>query len=320
MSATPLFSIIMPVYNRERFVARAIDSCVAQDFGNFEVVAADDASTDRSCDVIEAYSDARVRLVRSGRNQGRCPARNLAMEHARGKWFLFLDSDDELLPGALGTIRDRIAQATPNVGAFRFMCRTVGGEISPEPTHDGSIYGYESYLRWMERSMTGARHESMPCVRADTFPAIRYPEGHAEEALYHLDVARAVDVQLEPDVVRIYHQDASNQVTRPQMKRLIEWAPDSARAIANLLSRHGQSLERCAPRLAALFLAQGATWQFLSGHRRAGLRFAFAYGRRTGDWKRAGTVMALGSVGPALLAWGKTVRATMTRPRWQASE
>lgn len=320
MSAPPFFSIIMPVYNRERFVARAVDSCLAQDFGDFEVVAADDASTDRSRDVVAACEDPRVRLVRSEVNLGRCPARNLAMEHARGKWFLFLDSDDELLPGALGTIRDRIAQATPNVGALRFMCRTNRGELSPEPPHDGSICGYESYLRWMERSVMGARQESIPCVRADTFPAIRWPEGHAEEALYHLDVARAVDVQLEPDVVRIYHQDASNQVTRPQMKRLIEWAPDSARAIANLLSRHGQSLERCAPQLAALFLAQGATWQFLSGHRQAGLRFALAYGRRTGDWKRAGTVMALGSVGPAMLAWGKTVRAAIIRPKWQVSE
>jgi hypothetical protein len=171
----------------------------------------------------------------------------------------------------------------------------------------------------MERSVTGARQESMPCVRAATFPAIRWPEGHADEALYHLDVARAVDVQLEPDVVRLYHHDAPNQVTRPWMERLLRWAPDSARAVDDLLLRHGHALERCAPRLAALFLAEAATWQFLSGHRQAGLRYALAYGRRSGDWKRAAPVMALGTVGPQMLAWGKTMRAAMARRNWRVS-
>jgi glycosyltransferase involved in cell wall biosynthesis len=316
VSPAPFFSIIMPVYNRQRFVGRAIESCLAQDFADFEVVAADDASTDRSREVIEDYRDPRVRLVRSETNRGRGPARNLAMGQARGTWFLFLDSDDELLPGSLAAIRERIARAAPNVGAFRFMCRTIEGEASPEPPHDGSLCNYETYLRWMERSVTGARQESMPCVRADTFPAIRYPEGHAEEALYHLDVARAVDVQLEPDVVRIYHHDAPDQVTRPQRKRLIQFAPDCARAVDDLLLRHGPSLERCAPGLAALFLAEGAAWQFLSGRRRAGFRYALAYGRTTGDWMRIGPVMILGAIGPQVLAWGKAMRAAMARRKW----
>lgn len=313
MMDAPFFSIIIPVYNREGFVARAIDSCLAQDFDDFEVVAADDASTDRSCAVIEAYDPSRVRLVRLENNHGRCPARNLAMEHARGKWFVFLDSDDELLPGALDTIHERVAQAPPNVGAFRFMCRTVNGEKSPEPPHDGSVCDYESYLRWMQRSVMGARQESLPCVRADTFPAIRWPEGHADESLYHLDVARAVDVQLEPDVLRLYHDDAPNQVTLPRIEPLIRWAPDSARAVGKVLSRHGEALERCAPQLAALFLAEAATWKFLSGDRRAGLRYALAYGRRTGHWARAAPVIALGTISPVVLAWGKAVRGAIAR-------
>ena len=317
MSAAPFFSIIIPVYNRERFVARAIDSCIAQGFGDFEIVAVDDGSTDRSSHVIEAYSDPRVRLVRSDGNQGRCGARNLAMENAHGKWFLFLDSDDELLPEALNTIRNRIAQATPNIGAFRFMCRTSLGEVSPEPPHDGSVCGYESYLLWTELSVTGARQESIPCVRADTFPAIRYPMGHADEGLYHLDVARAVDVQLLPDIVRIYHQDAPEQVTRPHLEQLIRWAPDRACAVSDILSRHGPSMECHAPKLATLILAEMAMWQFLSGHRLAGFRYALAYGSRSGNWKRAISMIALGAVGPLMLAWTKTMRSAIKRRTWR---
>src|SRR5450432_320321 len=101
MNPEPYFSIVIPLFNREKEVLRALKSCLAQDFQAFEVVVVDDASTDQSATVVEDLQDKRVRLIRHAKNRGVCPARNTGVEAAAGKWIVFLDSDDELLPGFL---------------------------------------------------------------------------------------------------------------------------------------------------------------------------------------------------------------------------
>ena len=70
MSDTPKVSVAIPVYNRERYVAAAIDSILAQGFGDFELLAMDDGSTDASRAIIEAYGDPRIRLVANHPNAG----------------------------------------------------------------------------------------------------------------------------------------------------------------------------------------------------------------------------------------------------------
>lgn len=94
-------SVIIPLYNKGALVKRAIDSVLQQDFdGELEVVVVDDGSTDDSAEYVRAYDDVRVRLV-SKPNGGVSSARNRGIEEAGGECFLFLDADDELLPGAL---------------------------------------------------------------------------------------------------------------------------------------------------------------------------------------------------------------------------
>src|SRR5688572_6629765 len=116
------FSIIMPVYNRAALVGRALRSCLSQSFADFEIVVVDDGSSDASVDVIRTFDDPRIRLVMHERNRGRCPARNTGMAAARGQWFVFFDSDDELLEGALETIHQEATNASPEVLLMRFAC------------------------------------------------------------------------------------------------------------------------------------------------------------------------------------------------------
>ena len=100
---TPDISVIVPVYNVERYVEGSINSILEQTFKDFEVIVVDDASPDRSIDICEqlARSDRRIKIVRHEFNQGLGAARNTGMEHARGKYVCFLDSDDVLVKDAL---------------------------------------------------------------------------------------------------------------------------------------------------------------------------------------------------------------------------
>ena len=96
-------SIVMPVYNSEEYVGKAIDSILAQSFQDFELILVDDCATDGSPAICDEYAakDARVRVHHSEQNGGICKARNKGMELARGEYIAFCDDDDDFLPGLL---------------------------------------------------------------------------------------------------------------------------------------------------------------------------------------------------------------------------
>ncbi len=102
--APPSIAVIMPVYNRAAMVRRAIDSVLDQDFADFELIVADDGSTDQTCEVVTAVPDPRVTLLRAEKNQGSNAARNRGIKAARAELIAFLDSDDVYLPNKLGFI------------------------------------------------------------------------------------------------------------------------------------------------------------------------------------------------------------------------
>lgn len=99
------FSVLIPAYNREKYVTEAIDSVLSQTFRDYEVLAVDDGSTDNTLQVLKSYG-SRIRVLRQS-NQGPEVARNLAAGTAQGKYLVLLDSDDILLPHALATY-DRV--------------------------------------------------------------------------------------------------------------------------------------------------------------------------------------------------------------------
>lgn len=97
----PKVSVIIPTYNRARFVCKAVQSALDQSYGNLEVLIVDDGSTDDTRSVIEAqYNDSRVFYIYQ-ENRGQNGARNTALERATGDLICFLDSDNWWLPGKL---------------------------------------------------------------------------------------------------------------------------------------------------------------------------------------------------------------------------
>ncbi len=100
-SNPPLVSVIVPVFNGEATIQRALDSVAVQTFKDFEIIAVDDASTDRSVDVITQWDGGYVTLLRHPQNRGAAAARNTGIAAARGRWIAFLDSDDAWKPEKL---------------------------------------------------------------------------------------------------------------------------------------------------------------------------------------------------------------------------
>lgn len=101
MRAGPKVTVFIPVYNREHHVAAAVESILAQSFGDFELLVVDDGSTDASCDRVRAYADRRIRLVSNDANLGIPKTRNRGLTLARGEYIALLDSDDWAYPRRL---------------------------------------------------------------------------------------------------------------------------------------------------------------------------------------------------------------------------
>ena len=98
----PAVSIIVPVYNGERFLQGCIDSILMQTFADFELILVNDGSSDRSADILAEYekADARVRVI-TQQNQGVSAARNAGLDACRGDYVRFIDCDDTLPPDSL---------------------------------------------------------------------------------------------------------------------------------------------------------------------------------------------------------------------------
>lgn len=126
MKNQPLISIIMPVYNTEKYVDEAIQSVMQQDFHNFELLLINDGSSDGSGVILEqwAVQDERVHLFFQ-ENQGLSATRNKGLSYAKGKYVYFMDSDDKLRPDTLSSCIDYCESSNLD---FVYFDATVFGE------------------------------------------------------------------------------------------------------------------------------------------------------------------------------------------------
>lgn len=109
------FSVILPTYNRVKFIKNAINSVLNQTFIDFELIIIDDGSTDNTLEIVTNINDSRIKYHYQ-ENSERSAARNKGIDNASGTWICFLDSDDEYQPNHLRELAKFIEDATPSPG------------------------------------------------------------------------------------------------------------------------------------------------------------------------------------------------------------
>lgn len=131
----PLISIIVPVYNVERYLGQCLDSIVAQNHTNLEVLGVDDRSQDDSVRIFQEYSrdDSRFTLLHHKENLGLPSARNTGIKSASGEYLFFLDSDDWISPHALKSLCDLAQQDNVDIAMGGVLkCWDAYGMAHPE--------------------------------------------------------------------------------------------------------------------------------------------------------------------------------------------
>ena len=114
-SINPLVTVAMVTYNSSEYVRMAIESVLASSYINFELIISDDCSTDNTWEIINEIKDPRIRAFQNETNLKEYPNRNRCIDLARGKYLIFIDGDDLILPHGL-EIYVRYAESTENVG------------------------------------------------------------------------------------------------------------------------------------------------------------------------------------------------------------
>ena len=95
-----LISVVIPVYNREKYIKECIDSVLNQTYQNFEIIIVDDGSTDKTVEIIESINDERIKLFKNN-HLGVSEATNFAFKQINGEYIALLDSDDTMISDRL---------------------------------------------------------------------------------------------------------------------------------------------------------------------------------------------------------------------------
>lgn len=115
---TPLVSVLMTAYNREKYIAEAIESVLASTYTNFELIISDDRSQDGTVGIAKAYEekDKRIKVFTNQSNLQQFQNRNLSLTYAKGEYIFFVDSDDTITPGAI----EKLVQSMQRFPAAQF--------------------------------------------------------------------------------------------------------------------------------------------------------------------------------------------------------
>jgi len=200
-------SVIIPLYNKAAYIARALDSVLAQTIGDFELIVVDDGSTDGSGDIVRKYSDPRIRLI-TQENVGVSGARNHGVAKSTAQWIAFLDADDEWRPSFLERTQAFIL-AHPDVDTVFANFHDIVGR-GPWLKDCRDIYGVVDYFQFCVRHNGRGMCSSCILVRKSTLNAVGgFPLGvhSSEDTDTWIRLALFGKIGYIPEILATYHND-----------------------------------------------------------------------------------------------------------------
>ena len=172
----PLVSVIMPVYNCERFLTEAIESVISQSYQNWELLIVDDGSKDKSVPIIESYveKDSRIRLYKNESGEhGPGIARNYGMEHISGKYTYFIDSDDWIEKDLLQDTVTLAEKTNADIVPFGFVIEDNGKQIK-KPLKPCGIFEFQDFKSIANEIVRGTWSECHELIRSDLLQNVRH--------------------------------------------------------------------------------------------------------------------------------------------------
>jgi glycosyltransferase involved in cell wall biosynthesis len=232
MTRAPEVSVLLPVYNGERFLAATVRSLLEQTFRDFEIVAVDDGSTDGSVQLLRTFSDPRIRIERNPRNLGLIETLNRGIELCRGEFIARMDADDVALPTRLEKQVTYLRQH-PECVLVATNRETINDRDEPvstfnRPATDGRL------VRWKLLTGNFITHPTV-MLRSNALPRPLFHERyrHAEDYAAWLELLSVGELEVLPEKLlkyRFHGQSVSHTHRLPQVRAAMAALADHLRA------------------------------------------------------------------------------------------
>jgi len=240
MTENPLVSVLMTAYNREKYIAEAIESVLASSYQNFELIIVDDASSDTTVHIAKSYQrfEQRIKLYINSKNIGDYPNRNMAASFACGEYMMHVDSDDTILHNGL----EKCVRTMQQFPECSFGMRFYGQECPPFQINSKEII----YRHFFDSPMLGIG-PGATIIRRDFFEKIgKYPikYGPANDRYFNIKAASKTNMVFLPFEFLCYRlhegqeinnqysylynnylylRDALNELSLPLTRENIKW-------------------------------------------------------------------------------------------------
>ncbi|GAB6137387.1 glycosyltransferase family 2 protein [Halanaerobaculum tunisiense] len=209
------FSVVIPLYNKEKHIKRAIDSVLNQSHQNFEIIVVDDGSTDDGATKVKEYNDDRVKLIQQD-NQGVSVARNRGIKEAKYELIGFLDADDEWKNDFLKEIVE-LRKNHLDMGAYATAYEFYKDDNSIKRAkysnlQEGFKGKVDNYFKYtLKNSLISA---SSVVISRKIFDEVGYFDinlTHGEDLDMWFRIVLNYNIAFSDKVLAVYHQDASNR-------------------------------------------------------------------------------------------------------------
>ena len=211
----PKVTVLMPVYNGEKYLREAIESILNQTFKDFEFLIINDGSTDSSRDIVLSYNDSRIRLIDNEKNIGLTKSLNRGLELARGEYIARMDADDVSLPERLEK-QVSYLEIHPKVGVLGTWMKCIDEYGKPTSTQHPPTQPY--LIKWSLLFGCSIAHSSVMMRRA----VLERVGGYNPEIVVAQDYGLWVRVSFEtqiqianlPEELLLLRRDVPSMVTR----------------------------------------------------------------------------------------------------------
>ena len=249
MSDTPKISVIIPMYNAEKYLRTCIESVLNQTFTDFELILIDDCSTDKTLEIAKSFDDPRIRLICNEKNLGSPGVvRNVGLDVARGEFLYFIDNDDAILATAFDTLMNKMNETGADI---IYSCRWMIPN-DPEFTQLEGLTGVTQATSmepvskdlkvriWNELCKNHMHSVGWLCLyRRKLFDnengKIRFPDYLAEDVFVHFDLLCTTDNIVKIDFPFYIYRVHENSLTHN--KKNIGRAIDSTMALVGHIRR-----------------------------------------------------------------------------------
>lgn len=180
-----MISVVVPVYNVERWLGECVDSILSQSYGDIEVILVDDGSTDSSRQACDSYAaaDGRVRVIHKS-NGGLSDARNAGIDVAKGEYITCVDSDDVIASGMLQYLFNLLIENDADIAC----CQRLEIDESSKPLHDSRVHlDKKAVVLGREEALCNSLVDTVAwgkLYKSSLFEGIRYPVGRLHEDVF----------------------------------------------------------------------------------------------------------------------------------------